>query len=151
MVSSSIFKVFGMTRPGIEPRSPGPLANTLTAGPMSYIYKYGECIHKVNAAWGQSVSCQVNNTEHKKFNEKRVTCYIFSPSLPSSLSHSLSVCLSLCFLFLDYFPLSFLRFLFSYWSGTRSPRIIIIYSLGAFHISISWWVFRWSLSDSKPT
>ena len=24
MVSSSIFKVFGMTRPGIEPRSPGP-------------------------------------------------------------------------------------------------------------------------------
>ena len=35
VVSSSIFKVFGMTRPGIEPRSPGPLANTLTAGPMS--------------------------------------------------------------------------------------------------------------------
>ena len=34
VVSSSIFKVFGMTRPGIEPRSPGPLANTLTAGPM---------------------------------------------------------------------------------------------------------------------
>ena len=32
MVSSTIFKVFGMTRPGIEPRSPGPLANTLTAG-----------------------------------------------------------------------------------------------------------------------
>ena len=24
-----------MTRPGIEPRSPGPLANTLTAKPMS--------------------------------------------------------------------------------------------------------------------
>ena len=38
MVSSSIFKVFGMTRPGIEPRSPGPLANTLTAGPMSRLY-----------------------------------------------------------------------------------------------------------------
>ena len=35
VLSSSIFKVFGMTRPGIEPRSPGPLANTLTAGPMS--------------------------------------------------------------------------------------------------------------------
>ena len=28
MVSSSIFKVFGMTRPGIEPRSPGPLAKS---------------------------------------------------------------------------------------------------------------------------
>ena len=26
-----------MTRPGIEPRSPGPLANTLTARPMSGI------------------------------------------------------------------------------------------------------------------
>ena len=33
-----------MTRPGIEPRSPGPLANTLTPRPMSgkkkYIYIY---------------------------------------------------------------------------------------------------------------
>ena len=29
-----------MTRPGIEPRSPGPLANTLTAGPMS---RLNEC------------------------------------------------------------------------------------------------------------
>ena len=29
-----------MTRPGIEPRSPGPLANTLTARPMSDIYIY---------------------------------------------------------------------------------------------------------------
>ena len=29
------FKVFGMTRPGIEPRSPGPLANTQSTGPVS--------------------------------------------------------------------------------------------------------------------
>ena len=35
VVSSTIFKVFGMNRPGIEPRSPGPLANTLTAGPSN--------------------------------------------------------------------------------------------------------------------
>ena len=28
VVSSTIFKVFGMTRPGIKPRSPRPLANT---------------------------------------------------------------------------------------------------------------------------
>ena len=28
-VSSTILKVFGMTRPGIEPRSPGLLVNTL--------------------------------------------------------------------------------------------------------------------------
>ena len=28
------FGVFGMTRPGIEPRSPGSLTNTLTIMPM---------------------------------------------------------------------------------------------------------------------
>ena len=33
-LSRTIFKVFGMTRPGIEPRSPGPLANTLPIGPV---------------------------------------------------------------------------------------------------------------------
>ena len=33
--SSTISKVFGMTRPRTEPRSPGPLANTLTIMPMS--------------------------------------------------------------------------------------------------------------------
>ncbi len=32
-VSSTIFKVFGITRPGIEPRSSGPLVNTLTIMP----------------------------------------------------------------------------------------------------------------------
>ena len=35
-VSSTIFKVFGMTRPGIEPRSLRPLANTLPTGPMTF-------------------------------------------------------------------------------------------------------------------
>ena len=40
VVSSSIFKVFGMTRPGIEPRSPGPLANTLTAGPNTHTHTH---------------------------------------------------------------------------------------------------------------
>ena len=34
-VSCTILKVFGMTRPGIEPRSPSPLTNTLPTGPMS--------------------------------------------------------------------------------------------------------------------
>ena len=29
-----------MTRPGIEPRSPGPLANTLATRPYIYIYIY---------------------------------------------------------------------------------------------------------------
>ena len=40
--SSTIFWVFGMTRPGIEPRSPGPLANTLTIMPMSGKSKNGD-------------------------------------------------------------------------------------------------------------
>ena len=35
VASSTIFWVFGMIRPGIEPRSPRPLANTLTIMPMS--------------------------------------------------------------------------------------------------------------------
>ena len=39
--SSTIFWVFGMTRSGIEPRSPGLLANTLTARPCQNLcYKY---------------------------------------------------------------------------------------------------------------
>ena len=33
--SSTIFWVFGMIRPEIEPRSPGPLANTLLIKPMA--------------------------------------------------------------------------------------------------------------------
>ena len=37
-VSSTIFKVFGMTWPGIEPRSPRSLANTLPTRPMSRIF-----------------------------------------------------------------------------------------------------------------
>ena len=33
--SSTIFLVFGIIRPGIEPRSPGPLANTLLIRPRA--------------------------------------------------------------------------------------------------------------------
>ena len=36
-VSSTIFKVFGMTWPGIESRSPGPLANIQPTRPMRMI------------------------------------------------------------------------------------------------------------------
>ena len=35
VASSTIFWVFGMTQPGIEPKSAGPLANTQTIMPMS--------------------------------------------------------------------------------------------------------------------
>ena len=39
-VSSTIFKVFGMMRPGIEPWSPGPLANTLPIRPWETTNNY---------------------------------------------------------------------------------------------------------------
>ena len=37
--SSTIFWVFGMTWPGMEPWSPGPLANTLLIRPVAQCYK----------------------------------------------------------------------------------------------------------------
>ena len=40
VASSTIFWVFGMTWPGIQLRSPGPLANVLTIMPTSDIYIY---------------------------------------------------------------------------------------------------------------
>ena len=33
--SSTILRVFGMTRPGVEPWSPGPLSKTLLIRPMA--------------------------------------------------------------------------------------------------------------------
>ena len=42
-ISSTFFLVFGLTRPGIEPRSPGPLANTLLIRLM--------CGRVENATW----------------------------------------------------------------------------------------------------
>ena len=39
VVSTTIFKVFGMMRPGIEPRTPGPLANILLTRSMSRLNK----------------------------------------------------------------------------------------------------------------
>ena len=45
--SSTIFLVFGMTRPGIEPQSPGTLGNTLTIMPMSCIYAKSKWCQKV--------------------------------------------------------------------------------------------------------
>ena len=49
-VSSTIFKVFGMTRPRIEPKSPKPLVNTLPTRPMSWLCNYiclrmGVCVY----------------------------------------------------------------------------------------------------------
>ena len=45
--SSAIFWDFGMTRPVIEPRSPGPLANTLLIRPMACL-KYCTLLKKID-------------------------------------------------------------------------------------------------------
>ena len=39
-VSNTIFKVFGITQPGIEPQSPRPLANTLSTWPISQLHTH---------------------------------------------------------------------------------------------------------------
>ena len=38
-----------MTRPGIEPRSPGPLANTLLIRPMVWLHYIGRTNPRLNA------------------------------------------------------------------------------------------------------
>ena len=57
-VSSTIFKVFGVTRPGIEPRSPGSLANTLPTGPMSRLCNTN---NMATVTWFQLYSANTNN------------------------------------------------------------------------------------------
>ena len=49
--SSTIFWVFGMTLPGIEPWSPGPLANTLLIRPMTQLFLISLFFHTVLWIW----------------------------------------------------------------------------------------------------
>ena len=57
-VSSTILKVFGMTQHGIEPRSPGPLANTILTRPMSRCNRtlawWLKCLLIAQETWVQS-------------------------------------------------------------------------------------------------
>ena len=59
VASITIFWVFGMTRPGIEPRSPGPLVNTLTIMPMS-------SRHNVHKSWRYHNNDYVKSRKSKK-------------------------------------------------------------------------------------
>ena len=72
-VSSTILKVFGMMWPGIEPRSPGPLENTLPTMPMCTIitsstYMYYDII--VNSTFKM-----VTDKVHKVFYVKNLFIY----------------------------------------------------------------------------
>ena len=61
-ISSIIFKVFGMTRPGIEPKSTGPLANTLSTRPMSRLGRFNEVTlptHKYAYLYSHTCTIQI--------------------------------------------------------------------------------------------
>ena len=63
MVSSTIFKVFGMTRPGIEPRSPGPLANMCHILPEGLgKYGYKELVEEGLGKYGYKELVEENGT-----------------------------------------------------------------------------------------
>ena len=67
-VSSPILKVFGMTRPGIEPRTPGPLANTL---PTDAPIQAETLLHSLERATaGIGLHVNAHKTEYMCFNQK---------------------------------------------------------------------------------
>ena len=59
-VSSTIFRVFGMIRTGIEPRSLGPLANTLPMRPMSQLWYISTAVAVVS--WFHSASTDFSDS-----------------------------------------------------------------------------------------
>ena len=68
-----------MTQPGIEPRSPGPLANTLTARPMSglfvdiyYIYIY-IVIYRQTVLWYHNSSVRLNTQDAPSWDKTHLT------------------------------------------------------------------------------
>ena len=73
-VSSIIFKVFGMTRPGIERRSPGPLANTL---PTSHYAnkKFANIVLDTEIVEQVNNQRKISTYEHEKSVTSRFTCY----------------------------------------------------------------------------
>ena len=62
-VSSTILKVFGITQPEIEHRSPGPLANTLATRPVSRI---------INGSFNLGQTTRPYNNKKKKRTSKMV-------------------------------------------------------------------------------
>ena len=79
--SSTIFWVFGMTRPGIEPRSPGPLANTLTTIPvvcMKHLKRVRDHLfHSVK--WFQAfLSTNNNSIKYQPFINTQLNRFKFS-------------------------------------------------------------------------
>ena len=82
-VSSTILKDFGVTRPGIESRSPGPLANTLNTRIMNPI------LHELKNH-NLCVECFRERKQKKKFFKKLGILLLISVSflIPYSTDHS---------------------------------------------------------------
>ena len=82
-VSSTIFKVFGMTQPGIEPKSHRPLKNTLPTCPMS-VYSLSFSVQKSNILiFDQSLISPVEKKctfsyQIYTFTLNPISCYSFS-------------------------------------------------------------------------
>ena len=93
-VSSTIFKVLGMTQTGIEPRSPRPLANTQPTSPMSrYIYIYISIIKRnLKKIFFKFFSINVNTEliEIAKMFVLRILTSSWESKLTSGLNRGLS-------------------------------------------------------------
>ena len=77
--SSTIFWVFGMTRPGTEPRSPGWLANTLTARPMSGLIHINNT-YKLCIVWNWFIVKIISlfQTECSRLEQRSVIIFLVS-------------------------------------------------------------------------
>ena len=81
-VSSTIFEVFGMTRPGIEPRSPGPLANTLLTRPMSRVRPNTRfrlrllCLMACQPLWAIVLECKFGHTPPVAWSSDSSLCWL---------------------------------------------------------------------------
>ena len=89
VVSSTTFKVFGMTQPGIEPRSPGPLADTQSSRPMSRIKLYIHICTLGKISISLFSLSLFTPTTHFLFNSKHFLFYHYIPqrSLVSGVLH----------------------------------------------------------------
>ena len=130
-----------MTQPGIEPRSPGPLANTLTARPMSSTKSLLLLLSSNNKI------CYVSSK-----NKVHLLQLPFSVSLSHTLFLSLSLSLSLSlyiYIFTQRFIFKFFILEQSLWSEAQLLYYIYMYIYIWFHTFLQCtgmdrhWCFSW--------
>ena len=77
------FWVFGMTQPRIEPRSPGPLANTLSTWPMGWLHLAGP--GWVFDSWFEERKARWGRRRRRNFVGERRSCPSHSTHAASSM------------------------------------------------------------------